>query len=232
MDAPSLSANDARCNGRLIGAVAFDMDGLMFDTEAVYWKAASELLRRRGFEYTQELCEEIMGRPPEYCFKRFIELFSLKEDWRDLQREDEELFEFFLNEGYESTPGLWELLDELERRGVPRCVCTSSKKRVADLVLRKRDVYRRFEFILTCDDVVNGKPNPEAYQKAAQRFGLPPERVLVLEDSRAGTLAARAAGCPCCALRARHNARVDLTSARVVVERLDAPELIALLDET
>lgn len=213
----------------VIKAVAFDMDGLMFDTEAVYWKAASALLKRRGFEYTQAICDEIMGRPPEFCFRRFIEIFSLKEDWRDLQKEDEELFIEFLKEGYDTTPGLLELLNELEQRGIPRCVCTSSNTRVAGEVLKKDDVYKRFDFILTCDDVVKGKPDPEVYLTAAQRFNIAPKNMMVLEDSSAGCLAATRAGAVCCMLRASHNLRADFSNAVAVVERLDAPEVWKLL---
>ena len=112
-------------------AVAFDMDGLMFDTEGVYYRAAETLLSRRGYHYTQSLCDEVMGRPPEYCFRRFIEVFSLPEDWRALQEESEDIFIELLKDGYGTTPGLLGLLDELDKRGLPRCVCTSSARRVA-----------------------------------------------------------------------------------------------------
>ena len=213
----------------LVKAVAFDMDGLMFETESVYWKSASELLRRRGFEYTQALCDEIMGRPPEYCFRRFIELFGLRETWKELQEEDEDLFIHFLSEGYSTTPGLLELLDELERRSIPRCVCTSSAARVANEVLKKHEVYKRFNFILTCEDVTKGKPDPEVYLKAATRFGVNPSSMLVLEDSAAGRLSAKSAGCPCCLLRAQHNLHMNFDGADAVVERLDAPEVLAFL---
>lgn len=210
-------------------AVAFDMDGLMFDTEAVYDKTATELLGRRGYEYTEELRLEIMGRPPEFCFRRMVEVYSLKESWQEISKENEEIFLELLKDGYETTPGLLELFDELERRNIPKCVCTSSKRIVADEVLKKHDVYKRLDFVLTSEDVVNGKPHPEVYLKAAERFGTAPESMLVLEDSTTGSRAAVAAGSPCCMLRAGHNALADFSCASVIVERLDAPELLSLL---
>lgn len=212
-----------------VAAVAFDMDGLMFDTEAVYDKTASILLGRRGCEYTDELRNEIMGRPPEYCFRRMVESCSLKESWQEIARENEEIFIEQLKGGYATTPGLLELFDELDRLGIPRCVCTSSKRFVAGEVLKKDGVNKRLDFVLTSEDVVNGKPDPEVYLKAAERFGVAPESTLVLEDSAAGCASALAAGCPCCMLRAYHNVSVDFSRARLVVERLDAPELFALL---
>ena len=210
-------------------AVAFDMDGLMFDTEAVYWKAASALLGRRGFEYTQKIFDEVMGRPPEFCFRHFIDIFSLPEDWRTLQNESEDLFIDFLQEGYSTTPGLLELLDELERREIPKSVCTSSAPRVVREVLKKDRLAERFDFIITSEDVVRGKPDPEIYRKAAQKFGVEPERMLTLEDSSAGCASANAAGSPCCMLRASHNFNADFSGAVCVVERLDAPEILAFL---
>ncbi len=210
-------------------AVAFDMDGLMFDTEAVYWKAADALLKRRGREYTAELCAQVIGRPPEHCFRLFVERFDLPEDWRALQRESEELFIELLNDGYSTTPGLERLLDELERRAIPKCVCTSSSPRLAGEVLKKDGIGERFEFVLTSADVTNGKPHPEIYAKAAARLGVEPRRTLALEDSPAGCGSANAAGLVCCMLRAEHNRNADFSGAVRVVERLDAPEIFALL---
>ncbi len=210
-------------------AVAFDMDGLMFETESVYYKTAVELLGRRGFRYTQELCDETMGRPPRYCFERYIELFHLPEDWKTLQAESDEIFIRLLQDGYETTPGLIELFDELDRRRIPRGVCTSSASRVARKVLAKDRIIERLDFVLTSDDVTNGKPHPEVYLTAARRFGVASSRVLVLEDSSAGCASACAAGSPCCMLRASHNFNADFSRAVEVVERLDAPELLALL---
>lgn len=213
----------------LAEAVAFDMDGLMFDTEAVYWKAADALLGRRGHKYTAELCAQIIGRPPEHCFRLFIERFDLPEDWRTLQRESEDLVIELLNDGYSTTPGLERLLDELERRSIPKCVCTSSAPRVVREVLKKDGIGERFDFVLTSEDVTNGKPHPEIYATAAARFGVEPSKALALEDSPAGCKSANAAGLVCGMLRAEHNRNADFSGAVCVVERLDAPEIFALL---
>ncbi|MGN0930229.1 MAG: HAD family hydrolase [Thermoguttaceae bacterium] len=212
-------------------AVAFDMDGLMFDTEGVYYRAAETLLSRRGYHYTQSLCDEVMGRPPEYCFRRFIEVFSLPEDWRALQEESEDIFIELLKDGYGTTPGLLELFDELDKRGLPRCVCTSSARRVATEVLKKDGALGRVDFVLTSDDITRGKPDPEIYLKAAARLGVPSDSLLVLEDSSAGASSARAAGAQCFMLRAGHNKAADFSLATRIGTRLDAPELLELLPD-
>ncbi|GHT26599.1 phosphatase [Planctomycetales bacterium] len=211
-------------------AVAFDMDGLMFDTENVYWKAASALLAKRGFVYTDELCAAVMGRTPQYCFELFKETFSLPETWQELQRESENLFLQFLDDGFSAMPGLFELLDILEAKYIQKCICTSSAIRVVSEVLKQKGLTERFDFILTAEDISFGKPNPEIYLKAAERFGVKPYQMLVLEDSTAGTQAAKAAGCFCAAVRAEHNKNSDLSAANYIASSLNSRYIVELLN--
>ena len=201
-------------------AVAFDMDGLMFNTEDVYWKAADTLLRRRGYPYTEELCAKVMGRPPRFCFETFIQAYNLSESWQELEAESEELFLSFLREGYSAMPGLFELLERIERAGLPKAVCTSSSERVLRAVLSRARLLERLVFFITSEGVVHGKPDPEIYRLAAQRFGVAPEKMLVFEDSTAGIRAAKAAGAVCCAVRAEHNKTADLSAADFLLTSL------------
>ncbi len=213
---------------RLLGA-AFDMDGLMFETESVYYKAAEVLLGRRGYPYTDELCRDVMGRPPRYCFEKFIETYGLKESWEELSDESEEIFLEILKEGYEMMPGLPELLDRLEACRIPKCVATSSSRRVTDAVLAKGNLKERFSFVITSNDVTLGKPDPQVYLTAARRLAVPPRNLIVFEDSSAGIEAAKRAGAVCAALRAEHNSEVDLSRADLVVETLADPRILSLL---
>lgn len=207
-------------------AVAFDMDGLMFDTEDVYWKAAEVLLKRRGHVYTQELSDEIIGRTPEACFRRFKEVFSLPETWQELQQESEDLFLELLDDGFSAMPGLEVLLTHLEERNLPKGICTSSARRVVDEVLARAGVRDRFDFVMTAEDIVRGKPDPEIYLKAAKRFAVPTSGMMVLEDSVAGVRAAIDAGAFAVAVLASHNRQNDYSHASLTVESLDAPELL------
>ncbi len=204
----------------LIQAVAFDMDGLMFNTEDVYWKAADTLLRRRGYSYTEALCARIMGRPPRYCFETFIEVFHLPESWQSLAAESEEIFLSILNDGFDAMPGLYELLDRIEQARLPKAVCTSSAKKILEAVLGGANLLNRFDFFLTAESIQEGKPAPEIYLKAAEQFNLPPSRMLVLEDSPAGCLAAKNAGAYCYAIRAEHNKNADLSAAVKILPSL------------
>ena len=211
-----------------IKAVAFDMDGLMVDTEDTYGKAASALLARRGKVFTKELDSICMGRPPRVTFELFQETFGFPETWEELQTESENLFLRFLDEGFLTMPGLYELLDYLEQRNIPKGICTSSSIRIAKEVLRRKDLMKRFDFLLTIEDVACGKPDPEVYLKAAERFGISPSAMLVLEDSPPGCQAATGAGAFAVAVRVKHNSHCEFTYAKLVVPVLNDPQVLEL----
>lgn len=215
----------------IIRAVAFDMDGLMFDTEDVYWKSADALLRRRGQVYTDELCALIMGRPPKFCFETFIKTFHLPETWQELEAESEKLFLSFLKEGYSAMPGLFDLLGRIEAAGLPKAVCTSSSERILRAVLARDGLLDRFTFFITAEGVTRGKPDPQIYLAAAERFGVAPNEMLVFEDSAAGTRSAKAAGAYCLAVRAEHNRTADLSAADGVLNSLAETNLAALIQK-
>ncbi len=213
-----------------IKAVAFDMDGLMFDTEAVYWRSADRQLRRRGFRYTEELCNEIMGRPPQFCFEKFKEVFSFPETWQELQKESETIFLEELKNGYRSMPGLFELLDKLEEKHIPKAICTSSARRILEAVLERDHLLPRFAFTITAENIVHGKPDPEIYRKAAYRFGLSNENMLVLEDSLAGVNSALSSGSSCCVIIAEHNRHLTFPQAAEIHYRLNDPAIMELFE--
>src|SRR5512138_3376395 len=107
-------------------AVVFDMDGLMFNTEDVYWEVGCRLLEKRGYQFSRELSDAMMGRPPQASFEVMIRWHDLADDWRQLAVESESLFIELLDEHLEPMPGLLDLLAALESRGIPKAICTSS----------------------------------------------------------------------------------------------------------
>ena len=216
-------------SNRTIKAVAFDLDGLMFNTEDVYWKVGCELMRRRGKEYTEELSHAIMGRPPQVCFETMIEWHSLDDTWEAMAAESEKVFVTLLGEGVDAMPGMYALLESLEKASLPKAICTSSSPEVVDAVLTRFSMRPRFEFVLTAADITHGKPNPEIYQKAAARFGIEPRHMLVLEDSQTGTLAAAASGAFTVSVPAGLSRNHDFDAADLVAESLEDPRIFEVL---
>ena len=170
----------------MIRAVVFDMDGLMFNTEDVYTLVGRELLRRRGHVFTDALKKEMMGKRPQPTFEMLIERLQLRDTWQELSRESNRLFLDLVHLHIQPMHGLLELLDRLEAANIPKAIATSSAFELMNECVSQFDLQSRFQFCLTAEDVVRGKPHPEIYLTAAGRFGTSPAEMLVLEDSENG----------------------------------------------
>ena len=201
----------------------------MFNTEDVYWKVGTELLRRRGHKYTRELNDAVMGRPPPACFEEMIRWHSLDGAWEQLAAESEEIFLSLLDDYLAPMPGLVELLDRLEAAAIPKAICTGSVGRLLLAVLSRFGMEHRFQFILAAEDITHGKPHPEIYEKAAQWFGLDPHEMLVLEDSRTGCLSAARAGAFVVAVPSELSRDQDFGVASLVLDSLAHPRLYEAL---
>jgi HAD superfamily hydrolase (TIGR01509 family) len=117
-------------------------------------------------------------------------------------------------------PGLSELLGILETAKIPKAVGTSSGRRFVTDVLSRFGLEPRFEFTLTAEDVVEGKPAPEIYLTAAKRFGIDPSEMMVLEDSQNGCRAAVAAGAFAVAVPGGHSRTHDFSGAAFIADTL------------
>ncbi len=203
-----------------IRSVVFDLDGLMFNTEELYDEVGGRMLRRRGKEFTRELKYEMMGRPSRIALQIMIDWHGLADSVEQLQDETTEIFKDLLPARLETMPGLIDLLDALEAGGFPKAVATSSRPHFTQTVLSRFSLVERFSFILTAEDVTHGKPHPEVYLTAAERFGHPPQQMLVLEDSENGCRAAVDAGAFAVAVPGQFGDRNEYRGAKFIAESL------------
>jgi len=213
-------------------AVVFDLDGLMFNTEELYQDVGTELLRRRGCAFGPDLLDAMMGRPNRVALGIMIDWHGLSATVDELSRETDEIFPGILDARLAPMPGLLELLAALESAEVPKAIATSSGRRFVDNVLARFSLAPRFEFILTAESVIEGKPHPEIYHKAVVGFELPAREVVVLEDSANGCRAAVAAGARVVAVPGGHSLRHDFCGAEFVAETLGDRRIYDLLGLT
>lgn len=214
---------------REIQAVVFDLDGLMFNTEAVFDRSGRELLRRRGKEMTEELLLKMMGRRPDEAFMAMIQMMKLTETIEELKEESQLIFAELVTEMLAPMPGLFELLDHIEDYQLPKAVATSSPRPYLEDILGRFDLLHRFPMTLTAEDVVHGKPNPEIYLKSAEKLGIPVENMLVLEDSEAGTNAAASAGAYIISIPHEHSRKHNFKNSRYVATSLADPFILDLI---
>jgi HAD superfamily hydrolase (TIGR01509 family) len=210
-------------------AVVFDLDGLMFNTEELYDRTGSLVLRRRGHEFTDELRQQMMGRPGRDALQIMIEMHGLDDTVDALIRESDEVFLALLDAHLAPMPGLLDLLLHLEAVNRPKAIATSSRRAVVERMLDKFAFPPRFEFVLTAEDVTHGKPHPEVFLTAARRFGVQPQEMLVLEDSQNGCRAAVASGAVTVAVPGEHSRRHDFQGAALIADGLHDPRILTLL---
>ena len=210
-------------------AVVFDLDGLMFNTEDLYRHVGHELLARRGKPCPQELLNKMMGRPVLIALDIMIRWHELDATPEELSGESEEIFSGILDQRLSPMPGLFDLLEALETAGLPKAIATGSRRNFVGEVLGRFDLEPRFEFVLTSDEVANGKPHPEIYLTSAARLGLEPDQILVLEDSENGCISAAAAGTFVVAVPGDHSQHHDFRQASMSVESLADPRLYEVM---
>ena len=214
-----------------IRAVVFDLDGLMFNTEEVYAHTGTEILRRRGKAPTSDLFHRMMGRRAPEALQIMIDVMHLSDSIETLQAETKDIWTQVVDTHLRMMPGLLELLDLIESRQLPRAVATSSGRRYLDQLLGRFDLLHRFDFTLTAEDVTHGKPHPEIYLTAAERIGVAPPQMLVLEDSEAGTRSAAAAGAHIISVPHEHSREQDFSHANAIAHSLADPVIHNLLTE-
>lgn len=176
------------------GAVVFDCDGLLLDTEKLWARGEEKLFARYGQPYTARHQREILGKNGEDLGRVLARLLDRPGKGMDLV---DELMEYSIREVREGEarpmPGAIELVDALRDR-VPMGVATNAPRDVARLSLRKVGLEDAFDVVVGVDDVSSPKPDPEVYLAVCERLGAEPSLSVGLEDSPAGSAAARAAG--------------------------------------
>ena len=175
-------------------AVVFDLDGLIVNTEDLFETCGNELLAIHGHAMTNELREQMIGRPALEALQRMIDHFQLTDTPQQLAAESETIMQRLMTTDLRLMPGLKSLLEKLDASSIRKSVATSSGPVYAAEILNRFEIARHFEFVLTCEDVTFGKPAPEIYETAASRLGIAAEHMMVLEDSANGCRAAVAAG--------------------------------------
>ncbi len=213
-----------------IRGVAFDLDGLMFNTEEAFNVAGQRLLERRGHELTPAILKLMMGRRAAEAFAALVTHLRLEDTAEALREEYRGLFLNALEGRLAPMPGLFGLLDRIERRGLPKAVCTSSERDHLERMLGRFGLLDRFAVTISAEDVRNGKPDPEIYRTAAERLGVPAANLLVLEDSENGTKAGAAAGAVAVSVPHEHSRSMDFGAAFLIADTLADPRLAALID--
>src|SRR5450759_1466225 len=180
----------------MIRAVFWDNDGGLVDTEKLYFQATRELLLPTGVMLTPEFFKRISLDEGRSAFDLAEEKGVPREEINRLHAERNRRYAEMLAGGVHILDGVEETLCSL-RGKVIQAIVTSSRRSHFDAMHVRTGLPPFFDFILTREDYVLSKPDPEPYRLAMERSGCFPEECLVVEDSERGLRAALAAGIRC-----------------------------------
>ena len=175
----------------MIRAILWDNDGVLVDTEGLYFQAGHEVLATQGVELThRDFAEQSLQKglsvfdflPDQNA--ELIEQLRLKRNAR---------YSALLAEGVQVVDGVVETLETFYGR-VQMGIVTGSLRDHFDIVHAKTDLLPFFDFVLAREDYEEAKPHPDAYLTAMRLHGLQPDDCVVVEDSERGCVAAAAAG--------------------------------------
>lgn len=209
----------------MIKAVVFDLDGLIFNTEDVFFRATSNFLKPLGYEYEETVRRRMMGQQAHISTRILKDYYSLSLSVDEIRVEIEKAFIAILPQILKVMPGFDGLLSFLKDANLTLAVCTSSSSEYAKKLLAEHGYLEEFVFVLGGEEVENGKPAPDCYLMACQRLELPPEQVMVLEDSENGCRAAVAAGTYAVAVPSSHNEGQHYRGAKLVALTLGDPKI-------
>lgn len=175
-------------------AVLFDMDGLLVDTEPLWFETETEVMARLGAPWTKEDQERLLGGSMEHTVGYLLSKATRPAPPAEVARWMTDGMLRRAGDGRVIVrPGVHELIAEVAAAGLPYALVTGSQREFTDAVLGSTGL--SFTATVTGDDVTRPKPDPEPYLLAAKLLDAAPERCVALEDSPSGVASATGAGC-------------------------------------
>lgn len=204
--------------------VIFDCDGVLVDSEPLANTVLIENLATYGLHLTLEDTERLfVGGTIAGVHKTARGLGAdLPDDWVDAMYAA--IFDR-LRQGVDLIPGIPDLLDHLDAEGIPFCVASNGPPDKMRITLGQNGLWERFEANMVSAHTHGvAKPAPGLFLKAAEPFGVSPDRVVVIEDSRNGVTAAARAGMRCLAyLPAGDGAHLEDLGAEIIRHMNEVP---------
>lgn len=179
-------------------AAIFDMDGILIDSEPLWFEAANDVFREFNFQLNEEEYASSLGlRTPEFVEYWFEKLsLDLNKKSKTINDIHDVVIEKIELRG-QPLPGVLQTLDLLQKKSCAIGLATSSTSSVIEVVLRKLGIAEYFKVVSSAEKLDHGKPHPEVYMNCAKALGISPLESFCFEDSFNGMISAKAARMRC-----------------------------------
>ncbi len=180
----------------MVKAIFWDNDGVLVDTEHLYFRATQQIMATVGLMLTREIYLEYFLVQGTGAWHLAEEKGISPDEIERLRRERNRLYSQLLRQENTLIEGVRDVLAALHGKYVMGIVTTSRKDHF-ELIHQRTEILQYFDFVLTASDYQKVKPDPEPYLRAIEKSGLRAEECLAVEDSERGLLSARGAGLTC-----------------------------------
>ena len=212
----------------MIKAILWDNDGVLVDTEYLFFEATRDGLRSLDIELSLDQFKEISLSEGRSCFDLASERGIESTRIQRAREERGAAYMVRIAAGVPLMEGVAETLAALADR-LPMAMVTSSYPDHLSALHAPFGTLDHFEFVLACGSYTHHKPHPEPYLMAAERLGVAPEDCLVVEDTERGLTAASRAGMTCVVIKHDLTAHQDFSQAFRILDSIR--EVPAVLDE-
>lgn len=209
--------------------IIWDNDGMLVDTERLYFQATQEVMLDVGYELTEALYRQHFLQSSLGTWHVLQSQGLPDADIERLRAERDGRYERLIHSEEVGIDGAGNVLAALH--GTHRmAVATSNRRNYFDLIHGKTGFSQFFELVVTADEVTATKPDPALYLRALERLGLAPEDCVAFEDSERGLRSAKGAGLRCFVVPSPLSVEADWSLADGVLESIgDVPELVRQL---
>ena len=196
-------------------ALLFDHDGTLVDSEVVHYKFWAEVLAGLQQPFTEDDYRlHYVGVSELRTAEDIRRRFAITATVAELVAQKRAIAQrFHLQSHYPMMPGVAETLAWLADRSLHQAVVSGSARFALEANLRALGVLHQFTCVVSGEEVPNNKPAPDVYLSAVDQLRMTPDHCLALEDTRAGLLAAKAAGIFTCVIPNRYSVHHDFSEA-------------------
>jgi beta-phosphoglucomutase len=209
----------------MIKGVLFDMDGVLVDSEPFICKAAMMMFEELGVKVQPEDFHPFVGMGENRYIGGVAEKHGIKVDIEQVKARTYAIYAGIVAGKLEPLAGTHEFIARCRAKGFRLALATSADRVKMEVNLREIGLENTtFNAIVTGLDVVNKKPHPDIYIKAAEMLGLSPAECLVVEDAVSGIRAGKAAGARCLGITSSFDSSLLSEADWTCRTLLEAPE--------
>ena len=202
-------------------AFIFDMDGVIIDSEPIHFQVDIETMKHLGCNMSKKELEKYVGTTNEYMLTDIKKNYNIKESIEEITDYKMKLTKRKIIESdLEPIEGIKELLVNLKENSIPAAIASSSPIDFINIVVEKFKIRDYFQYIVSGEEVENGKPAPDIYIETAKKLGFDPKDCTVIEDSKNGVQAAKSAGMKCIGFANVNSGNQDLSKADIIVDSI------------